>query len=199
VKASRDSITGIVLAGGKSIRMGTNKAMISIGGRPMIEIAAATMRKVFAQVCIIADDGEPYRFLGLPVFPDLVRGCGPLGGIHTALALSPPGGIFVIACDTPFITADLIRFLLSRRSGSAATVARHADRIHPLCGIYEQCALPVIENSIRAGAFTMLDLLDCLKASYVDITDDLSFYRPECFENINDPRQLARSAALRRP
>jgi molybdenum cofactor guanylyltransferase len=199
VNATQDSLTGIILAGGKSTRMGTNKALLPIRGRPMIESTAATMRKVFQQVCIIADEGDSYRFLGLPVFPDLLRGCGPLGGIHAGLARSSPRGIFALACDTPFISTDLIRFLLSRRGGQAATVARHAGRIHPLCGIYEQRALPVIEESLRAGMFAVHELLDSLKGSYIDITEDLPFYRADCFDNINDSCQFARSAARHRP
>lgn len=174
--------------------MGTNKALLPIGGQPMIAIAADTMRRVFVDVCLVADEGGPYRFLGLPVIPDIVTQSGPLGGIHAGLVRCAPGGVFVLACDTPRVSPDLIRFLLGRRSG-VATVARHAGRTHPLCGIYEHRALPAIEASLRAGRLKILDLLERLETSYVEITPDTPFYRSEWFDNINDPRQFTRRAA----
>jgi len=175
--------------------MGTNKALLPIGGQPMIAIAARAMREVFADVSIIADREAPYRFLGLSVIPDLIARSGPLGGIHAGLVRYAPGGVFVLACDTPCITADLIRILLGRRGSGAATIARHAGRIHPLCGIYEHRALPAIEASLRAGRLKILDLLNRVETSYVEITPDLPFYRPWWFDNINDPRQFRRRAA----
>lgn len=175
--------------------MGTNKALLPIGGQPMIAIAARTMREVFADVCVIADDEKPYRFLGLPIVSDIVTGSGPLGGIHAGLVRFAPGGVFVLACDTPRVTSDLIRFLFSRRGGGGATVARHAGRIHPLCGIYEHRALPAIEASLRAGRLKILDLLRRVETSCVEITPDTPFYRSGWFDNINDPRQFTRRAA----
>ena len=175
--------------------MGMNKALLPLGGQPMIAIAARTMREVFAEVSIIADHEAPYRFLGLPVIPDLIARSGPLGGIHAALVRHAPGGVFVIACDTPGIPADLIRMILGRRGTGGATIARHAGRVHPLCGIYEHRALPAIEASLRAGRLKILDLLGHVETSYVEITPELPSYHPGWFDNINDPRQFRRRAA----
>lgn len=177
--------------------MGQNKALLPLRGRPLIEIAAATMREVFERVCIIADDAAPYGFLGLPVLPDIVKQCGPLGGIHAGLVHSPPGAVFALACDTPLIPPDLIRFLISRRSAANATVARQSDVIQPLCGIYERSALPVIEQSLSRSSYKMLDVLNALDSSCVDITGDLPFYCADLFGNINDPQTFNAIASRR--
>jgi molybdopterin-guanine dinucleotide biosynthesis protein A len=199
LRFAADTITGIVLAGGESSRMGRNKALLPLGGRPLIEIASTMMQEVFEHVCIIADDEVPYRFLNLPVLPDLMKKSGPLGGIHAGLAGCSPGAVFALACDTPFIPADLIRFLMNHHTGTPATVARQSTGIHPLCGIYERRALPIIEQFLAGGSFKLLDILDALDTSYVDITDDLPFYRADLFQNINDPHTFNHSTAHHRP
>jgi molybdopterin-guanine dinucleotide biosynthesis protein A len=178
--------------------MGQNKALLPLGGRPMIEIATTMMREVFEHVCIIADDQSQYRFLDLPVLPDIIKRCGPLGGIHAGLAGCPAGAVFALACDTPLIPADLVRFLVDRHTGTGATIARHSDGIQPLCGIYDQRALPVIEKFLTGTSFKLLDVLAALNTSYVDITDDLPFYRADLFRNVNDPQTFNQTAAYLR-
>lgn len=175
--------------------MGTNKALISIGGRPMIELAANALRRVFTEICVVADEAAPYRFLRLPVLADRFTDCGPLAGIHAGLARPSRGGVFVLPCDTPFITPDLIQFLLNRRAGAPATVARLGQRVHPLCGIYEHRALSSMEAALRAQRLKLTDFLDAIGASIVDITPDLPFFRPGLLDNINDPNDVARTAA----
>lgn len=161
----------------------------------MIELAAEALCGVFTEVCIVADEAEPYRFLGLPVLADRFTASGPLGGIHAGLARPSPGGVFVLPCDMPFVTADLVRFLLGRRAGAPATIARHGQRIHPLCGIYEHRALPFVEEALHARRLRLTDLLDALGATIVEITPDLACFRPGLFDNINDPDDVFRLAS----
>ena len=194
MKAPAGGISGVILAGGRSSRMGQDKALLPIRGRPMIEIIAGMMRSVFDTVCIAADRVETFRFLGLPVFPDIYPLCGPLGGIHAALSRCRSDRVFVSACDTPLIPPALIHHLLKRHTNRAATIALHGGNVHPLCGVYEKSALPRIEEFLQASNLKVLNLLPVIGAAYVNITPDLPFYRADLFENGNDPESFQRIA-----
>lgn len=179
--------TGAILAGGKSSRMGQDKALLPLRGQPMIRHIATTMQSVVPSLCIVSDHAESFRFLNLPVIPDLVRDAGPMGGIHAALTHLDAPAILISGCDTPFLTAPLFRHLLETPHGAPALIARAADGLHPLCGIYHREALPLIKQFLAAGRLRLLDLLQELGADIVPITPDLPFFRPDLFLNVNDP------------
>src|SRR5438046_2516502 len=104
--------TGFITAGGRSSRMGTDKAWLELGGRAMIEQVIAALAPVTGSVAIIANSAE-YARLGLPVFADAQSGIGPLEAIRTALANSATSRVLLVGCDLPFVTEDLFRFLLN--------------------------------------------------------------------------------------
>jgi molybdopterin-guanine dinucleotide biosynthesis protein A len=185
-------MAGAILAGGTSSRMGRDKSLLPVNGRTMIEHVIAPVREVCDPLCIVADRTDDFRVFGLPVIPDLVRNAGPLGGIHAALCALDADEIFVTGCDTPFLSPDLLRYLLNAPADAPARVARASDGIHPLCGVYRREAFPVIERCIGAGRLKLLDVLDSLGASLVDVTPDLPFYHDDLFLNVNDPERLAR-------
>ena len=190
VSTRRDATAGAILAGGKSSRMGQDKALLPLHGIPMIRHIATAMQSVVPSVCIVSDRSAPYRFLNLPVCPDLVKEAGPLGGIHAALTHLGAPAVLVSGCDTPYLTTPLFRHLLETPHRSPALVARAADGVHPLCGIYHREALPVIEQFLGSGRFKLLDLLAELQADTVAITPDLPFFRPGILLNVNDTRLL---------
>jgi molybdopterin-guanine dinucleotide biosynthesis protein A len=167
--------------------MGQDKALLPLNGQPMIQHIAATMQSVVAPVCIVSDRTEPYRFLNLPVIPDLVKDAGPIGGIHAALTTLGAPAVLTAGCDTPFLSTPLFRHLLNAPHTSPALVARADNGLHPLCAVYRREALPLIEQFLRAGRFKLLDLLDELGADIIDISPDLPFYRSDLFVNVNDP------------
>lgn len=166
--------------------MGTNKALLPIDGKPMIQWVADSLKSVFEHVVISADQEEDLRFLGLRVIPDVVKHCGPLGGIHTALLHAAPRPIFVLPCDMPYFSADAIRSILAFPSDASARIVSGAGRIFPLCGYYDQRAFRPISVSIASGTFKMTELTQSLKA------DLLEFPRNSReIVNINTPADLA--------
>jgi molybdopterin-guanine dinucleotide biosynthesis protein A len=174
--------------------MGQDKALLPLNGQPMIQHIAATMQSVVAPVCIVSDRTEPYRFLHLPVIPDLVKNAGPMGGIHAALTTLGATAVLTAGCDTPFLSASLLRHLLDAPHASPALVARADDGLHPLCALYHREALGLIEQFLAAGHFRLLDLLDELGADIIDIAPDLPFYRSDLFVNVNHPSAYLRLA-----
>jgi len=145
-------MTGAVLAGGKSRRMGLNKAFIEVDGVPIIERVLAVMERVFDETLIIADETDLYSGLGAIALPDAVRGAGSLGGIYTALLHARHDEVFVAACDMPDISEAAVRRVIEARRGKALVVAPLVGgRLHPLHALYTKGCLPCMEEMIKKG------------------------------------------------
>jgi molybdenum cofactor guanylyltransferase len=184
------SIPGVILAGGKSLRMGVDKALIQFQGRLMINYIVDTLRKVCTEVIIVADN--------LPLIPgtsriaDRVKGCGPLGGLHAAFQQLDVPEIFVLPCDTPFVCTELIRFIISQRQSADAAVALTDGRIHPLCGVYASTCRPVIERQLQCGNNSMMGLLERVQTRLVEIPKHVPWYSKNLLLNFNDRQSLQR-------
>jgi molybdopterin-guanine dinucleotide biosynthesis protein A len=167
--------------------MGTDKALIPLNGKPMIARVAEVMRSVLAEVCISANQTEPYGFLDLPIYPDLHPSSGPLGGLHSAFAHTRSEEIFLIGCDMPFVSRELIEYIVHYPSTAPARAALTEDgRVHPICGVYHRNILPLVVDAIAHQRLKMLDLLRESGATLVPVTPDLSFYRTDLLHNFND-------------
>ena len=177
--------TGVILAGGKSSRMGSNKALLKFGSETIIERIHATLRSVFPQTCIVADNVEEYAFLGVPVYPDLVKQCGPLGGIHSALANTASEFRFIVSCDVPFINDALVRHIAHSIEDADVCVPRADGKIHPLCGIYRETCAQVVSERIGKKQLKLQELLLNLKTIIVPIDASLPFFHPRLLQNIN--------------
>lgn len=184
---ARPEIVGVIVAGGKSSRMGTNKALIELNGLPLIAHVARTMQHVFKRVFIVADDAEPYRFLRLPVYPDIFKDSGPLGGIHAGFVHSGAKSIFVAACDTPFISPALIEYIIHYPSEASVKVAQMDGEVHPLCGWYDRSTMPYVQQALEANQLQVKKVLCHLQAAEVPITNELPFYHPLLLKNFNTP------------
>jgi molybdopterin-guanine dinucleotide biosynthesis protein A len=146
------SRAAFVLAGGKSSRMGTDKAFLDFGGQTLLQRSLATLRSVCADVAII---GDPARFAEFgPVFSDLFPGCGPLGGIHAALKHSYADLNLMVAVDMPFVSPELLRFILAAAENtSIVTVPRTGKGFQPLCAVYRRNFIETAEANLRAGKY----------------------------------------------
>lgn len=178
---------GFVLAGGRSTRMGSNKAFLPYAGTTLLGYVAAMVGRAAGSVSLIGD-ADLYGGLGYPVYPDRVAGCGPAGGISTALALRLAPWNLIVACDMPGITEGLLVELLEKANGAAADCivpVGPEGQAEPLCAVYHIRSLPALEQAIREKRFKMRDLLPELEAMLVDGVD------PKCFRNVNTPADWA--------
>jgi len=150
----RAEAAAVILAGGASRRMGQDKSLLPVGGRPMIEHIARQLRRHFAEVIVSVGDAAPYAFLQLPLVVDGAPERGPLMGIAAALAHSSRDLNFVTACDVPDVDLPLARRMLraAAEGDYDAVVPRHGDgRMEPLHAVYQRRALRVVRDLLRAG------------------------------------------------
>jgi molybdopterin-guanine dinucleotide biosynthesis protein A len=184
---------GFITAGGRSSRMGTDKAWLEIGGRAMIEHVIAALVPVTTSVAIIAN-GPQYARLGFPVFADTQTGIGPLEAVRTALTRAKTSRIVLAGCDLPFVTADLFRLLLSIPGDHKAVVPVGADgKLESLCAVYHTEALPVVTDIIARGERKMSLLFERLSTRIVAFDELRHLAASELlFENVNTPEDYVR-------
>ena len=188
------SVVAAILAGGRSRRMGTDKALLLFDGTPLIGHVIDRLRDVIPKIVIVGDNAGGYRRFGLPIFPDPRPDEGPLGGIRTALVSIDTPLIFCCACDMPFLETALVgRLLELAEQGVAAVVPRLHDEPEPLCAVYAREALPAIETELAAGGRRIRNALARIPTRYVE-EKELRNFDPELrsFVNVNTPGDLAR-------
>jgi molybdenum cofactor guanylyltransferase len=188
----RNDITGIILCGGRSSRMQTNKALLKLGDKTVIEIVAAKLKSIFNEVLISDNDSKQYDFLNLPVVYDIFIGKGPLSGIHSALKYSSTKNNFIISCDIPLISIELIKYLINLNSEKSILLPKSNGRIQQLCGIYSKSVIYEIENIFKLSEKdknikgSVYELLERASIEFIDV-DELNFYYKNIFLNMNSP------------
>ena len=186
-----EGITGVVLAGGKSSRYGKNKALVELDGVRLIEHVIGVMGSVFKHVIIITNTPHEYAYLQLPMFEDLIKGLGPIGGIYTGLeAISDDAGFFV-ACDMPFLNAPLVRHIVEIKDNFDAVVPRMDWKLEALHALYTKRCLPVIKTLIDSEQYQTIKFFPKVRIRYVD-EDEIKTFDPQLttFLNINRPQEL---------
>jgi molybdenum cofactor guanylyltransferase len=186
------SITGVILVGGKSRRMGRDKAFLEIEGVPIFERVLSAMGENFASILLVGNG--PERFTGYPLAPqpDIYPGSA-LGGLYTGLFLAETDLIFVASCDIPFPSAHLIRHLSSLADGFDAVVPRTGDLYEPLFAVYRKTCLEPMRRLLEQGNFRIYDFYPEISIRYVD---DGEIERlpggSRSLVNINTPEEFAR-------
>lgn len=189
-------LTAYILAGGKSRRMGTDKALLLFEGRSLLDRSVALAGAVAREVRIVASADATFSKYG-PVVRDVFPDCGPLGGIHAALSQSSTDLNLVLAVDMPFVSARLLSYLVdvARVENALATVPQTADGWQPLCAIYRRGFAPIAEAALRAGR-NKIDRLFADATVHIVSSQQLEsagFSAAE-FRNLNTPEQ-AKAAA----
>jgi len=150
------TITGIILVGGKSRRMGTDKAFLEIAGVPLFERVLRAMSVNFASIMLIGDRQERFSGYGLPVIPDRYPGSA-LGGLYTGLLSADTNLIFVSSCDMPFPSVPLIRHICSLADGFDAVVPRTENGFEPLFALYRKSCLEPMRRLLEQGNYRVYD------------------------------------------
>jgi len=186
--------TGFITAGGRSSRMGKDKAWLELGGRAMIEHVIAALEPI-CEVTIIANSPR-YERLGFPVLADANSDVGPLEAIRTALSHAITSRVVLVGCDLPFVTSDLFKRLLSISGNQCATVPFGADgNLEPLCAIYCRKALPVVTNLIAEGKRKVSLLFDRVSTRFVRFDELVDLKGSQLFfENVNTHEDYLRAA-----
>ena len=183
---ANNDIEAFILTGGASTRMGTDKAQLLIEGQTFTARIAQTLRKLSDSVCLVGREVET----GLPSVPDIYPQWGALGGLHAALAACSREWALVVACDLPFVTAELFSLLAEKRLDHEAVVPIQDDgRPQPLAALYrvEPCRQRATEL-IEAGRRRPLDLLEAVKTRWVSFAEIRNLTQAErFFVNINTP------------
>ena len=186
-------ITGIILAGGKSHRMGEDKAFIKIAEKPIIETIIDLFHKVFKETLIVTHRKDSYLYLKVGVYEDIFPEQGALGGLYTGLFRSNSFNSFVAACDMPFLNKGVINYLCQQADGYDVVVPRTEDGFQPLHALYSKRCLGPIETILMEEKTRIVDLYPLVRVRVVDFREFVSV-DPEMqsFVNINTPEELNR-------
>ena len=175
----------VVLAGGRSRRMGSPKALVELGGRPLLAWVLAAALDAGLEAVVVAKPGSPLPPLDVPLWPEPEQPAHPLAGIVAALERAAPRAVVVLACDMPFVPAELITGL------AALDAVAAAPRGEAFPARYAPAALPVLRAGLEREA-PVREVLAELGAVEVAAGD------PRVLLGVNDPEALARAAALLR-
>jgi molybdenum cofactor guanylyltransferase len=186
-------VSSFITAGGRSSRMGTDKAWLELDGRPMIEHVIAAVAPLTKSVGIIANLPE-YERLGYPVFGDTHVGIGPLEAIRTALSNSSTSHVILVACDLPFVTTELFSFLLKNTEEHYVTVPIGPDgNLEPLCAVYHREALAAVNDLIEEGQRKVRLLFDRVPTRVIAFEEMAHLSESSrFFENINTPEDYSK-------
>jgi molybdopterin-guanine dinucleotide biosynthesis protein A len=187
----KDNFTGIILSGGKSTRMGENKAFIEIEGIPIIQRIRTLFEKLFKEIIIVTDQKERFSNIDAKIYSDIIPNKGVLGGIYTGLFFSNFQYAFCAACDMPFLKESVIKFLLKKIEDYEVVVPKTRDGLQPLHAIYSKNCLEPIKKIINQGKYKILDLYPMVRVKII-MEKEFSVLDPinESFININTPEDL---------
>jgi len=194
---TRADVTAFVLAGGKSSRMGSDKAFLRLGDETLLA-HAMKLASVVAREVRIVGDASKFAAFG-PVVEDVFRDRGPLGGIHGALSSSMTRLNVMLAVDIPFVIADFLEYLLfrARESGAMVTLPRANGGLQPLCGVYQRGFVEVAEQSLRDGKNKIDSLFGRVETCVIEEDELLrAGFSVEMFRNLNTPQELEQARSL---
>jgi len=192
-------VTGILLAGGKSRRMGEDKRYLVVGEQTLLERGLAVLRSIFQEVLVVIAQDSPPLDVEARVVRDLVPECGSLGGLYTGLVQATTPFIFVVGCDMPFLDPAVITQFTSRRAAADIVMAKLAARLHPMHALYGKRCLPVVEEMIRTRQLKIQEIVlrSSLLVRYVTEADLVAIDPTgRSFQNVNTPADLEVARSL---
>lgn len=185
---SAGAVTGVILAGGQSSRMGSDKALLPYRGGRIIETVHRQMADLFEDVLLVTNTPDQYTFLGCRTVTDLYPGMGALAGLHAGLTHSRNPYIFAVACDMPYLNSALIAALAACRHKADVVIPEGEGGLEPLHAVYSTNCLPHMQASLLAGQIRIASIfprvsVQCFKRQQVAAIDPAF----DSFCNINTP------------
>lgn len=180
--------TAVVLVGGKSTRMGVDKALLKIGGETMLQCIVTELKKDFPEVLIANSSNSKYRITGVREISDVFIGMGPLAGIHVGLKEAKYNNVFFTACDMPLIDSQMAIFIVKQIEGFDIAVPKIGRYLQPLFAAYSKKCLPYIEYSLQNGVKKIATIYDKMNVNYIEAELlSVSYELEKVFLNINTP------------
>lgn len=178
------SYTGVILAGGKSSRMGQDKAQLELNGKPLLEYSADALKPLCEEILVIGDP-EKLNHFGYKVIPDIFPDSGPVSGIYTALTYARNENCLVLSCDIPNITTEILEELLEETDFGNIRIAS-CGRIHPLIGMYKKSTTDTFKHCLDQQKLKLLEVIELLETTVHEFSED----QKDHFINVNTPSDL---------
>ena len=190
-------ISAVILAGGRSTRLGRDKAFLEVNGRPLIERIVDRLAQLSDEVIIVAKDVDAYEPLEALVVADVYPGTAALGGIFSGLKAAGNRHALVVACDMPFLSLSLLRYMRGLAAANDVVIPRLGKLTEALHAIYSQDCLPFIERQLQAVDLKISNLFDHVRVRYVD-QKEIDLFDPDhlSFFNINTETDLRRAREM---
>ena len=168
--------------------MGRNKALLSFRGRPLVTRVYEILRPLFEDIFLVTNDPGPFDFVPCPKIPDRVPGKGPISGVDAAMRHSRNPYVLVVGCDTPFLSHSLLKLLAGKTEGADLVIPCGPHGPEPLCAVYGKGCLPLIEESLLRGDFSLMALVGRLRTRDIP-AEEVAAVDPGflSFMNINTP------------
>ncbi|MDT8899815.1 molybdenum cofactor guanylyltransferase [Anaeroselena agilis] len=184
-------VSGIVLAGGRSSRMGRDKTLLVVENETLIERTVKELRRITDEIIIASNATAKYGLPGVREVPDVFPGMGPLGGLHAGLLAAQNDVVFAVAADMPCFTDKLAAYLLGRKGDHDAVVPRPGQEWEPLCAVYSRACAGPIEQCLRAGMKKVYSFYPAVKVLAVTGEELGAAGLPATmFFNLNAPEDL---------
>jgi len=193
-------MTSIIVAGGKSLRLGRSKALETIGGKSLIQWVVDRLSVLSTEIIIATAHGEaiPCSSAGrIKTVADIYPEKGPLTGIYSGLMASSSPRAIVVGCDTPFLSVGLLEYMTQICSTFDVVVPRIKDKVEPLCAVYSRSCLAPIQELLEQNERRIVELFGMVKVKYIE-EDEINGFDPEhlSFFNINSQDDLERARKL---
>lgn len=185
---AKENITAVILAGGNSSRMGTDKGLVNFNGKMLVEHVIDAAKKITNNIIIITQT-PAYQKFGFPCHADIFKEKGALGGIYTGLVNSTTQKNLVLGCDMPFLSQNIFTGLINNCNGVDALITLHQDKEEPLCSIYNKSCVQHFKALLQRGRLKITDALMGLKTRMISFDKEEWFVGNE-FANINSDEEL---------
>lgn len=191
-------ISGVIQAGGRSVRMGgLPKALLEVGGRRIIQRVADVLRQVTDDLLLVTNTPELYDWMALPTVPDVFPDSGSLGGIYSGLRAAPGEAAFTVACDMPFLSPAVARLVTARAHEADVVVPQVGPHYETLHACYARACLDPMERRLRAGQLKITGFWEDVRVLTIPETEIARLGDPAVvFSNVNTPEELERARAL---
>ncbi|MEA3478826.1 MAG: molybdenum cofactor guanylyltransferase [Bacteroidota bacterium] len=183
-------VTGIILAGGKSSRMKTEKGLVRLDNKPLIEYVIDVLEG-FCDTILISSNSNAYIHYAYQVVSDEIQGIGPVSGIFSGLKASSTADNIVLSCDTPFINAGFLNYLLKNHSEAMVAVPWFGDdKYEPMTAYYHKEFADKLSGFIQEGNYKLPEIFKEIPVQKLIINNELDFYHDKLFYNVNSREDI---------